>query len=176
MSDLSWLNSHIPCNRCVRFATTVASGHATLATKRMLLLTWAVLAPAGSHQLCLAHSFDHLVAGGVQGARPDGMAGLKSRRAPSENETEKERVSDDNHDRARRSGLSANLDLQREGHGDDRAWHQPGLGHAGLRHPQRGLLASNRATADSGSRVHCRGTIRVVRGETRQPLPRVHAG
>src|SRR3954469_3301826 len=47
--------SHTPCNRCVRFATTVASGHATLATKRTLLLTWAGLAPAGSHQLCLAH-------------------------------------------------------------------------------------------------------------------------
>ena len=30
-----------PCNRCVRFATTVASGHATLATKRALLRTWA---------------------------------------------------------------------------------------------------------------------------------------
>src|SRR6516225_4226040 len=50
-----------PCNRCVRFATTVASGHATLATKRTLLLTWAGLSPAGSHQLCLAHSFDDLV-------------------------------------------------------------------------------------------------------------------
>src|SRR6266702_4202405 len=43
--------SHTPCNRCVRFATAVASGHATLATKRTLLLTWAGLAPAGSHQL-----------------------------------------------------------------------------------------------------------------------------
>src|SRR5262249_3487187 len=53
--------SHTPCNRCVRFATTVASGPATLATKRTLLLTWAGLSPAGSHQLCLAHSFDHLV-------------------------------------------------------------------------------------------------------------------
>src|SRR4029453_3856865 len=53
--------SHTPCNCCVRFATTVASGHATLATKRTLLLTWAGLPPAGSHQLCLAHSFDHLV-------------------------------------------------------------------------------------------------------------------
>src|SRR3954469_25085114 len=53
--------SHTPCNRCVRFATTVASGHATLATKRTLLLTWAGLPPAGSHQLCLAQSFDHLV-------------------------------------------------------------------------------------------------------------------
>jgi hypothetical protein len=44
-----------------RFATAVASGHATLATKRTLLLTWAGLPPAGSHQLCLAHSFDHIV-------------------------------------------------------------------------------------------------------------------
>jgi hypothetical protein len=47
--------SHTPCNRCVRFATAVARGHATLATKRTLLLTWAGLAPAGSHQLLLAH-------------------------------------------------------------------------------------------------------------------------
>ena len=39
---------------CVRFATTVASGHATLATKRTLLLTWTGLPPAGSHQLRLA--------------------------------------------------------------------------------------------------------------------------
>jgi hypothetical protein len=38
--------SHTPCNRCVRFATSVASGHATLATKRTLLLTWAGLSPA----------------------------------------------------------------------------------------------------------------------------------
>ena len=29
--------------RCVRFATTVASGYAALATKRTLLLTWAGL-------------------------------------------------------------------------------------------------------------------------------------
>src|SRR5215813_8269790 len=69
MSDLSWLNSHTPCNRCVRFATTVASGHATLATKRTLLLTWAGLPPAGSHQLCLAHSFDHLLGAGDQHRR-----------------------------------------------------------------------------------------------------------
>src|SRR5262249_22813978 len=40
-----------PCNRCVRFASTVASGHATLTTKRALPLTWAGLSPAGSHQL-----------------------------------------------------------------------------------------------------------------------------
>src|SRR3954469_10866091 len=61
--------SHTPCNRCVRFATTVASGHATLATKRTLLLTWAGLPPAGSHQLCLAHSLDHLVGAGEQRQR-----------------------------------------------------------------------------------------------------------
>src|SRR3954462_12740852 len=54
---------------CVRFATTVASGHATLATKRTLLLTWAGLPPAGSHQLCLAHSFDHLVGAREQRGR-----------------------------------------------------------------------------------------------------------
>jgi hypothetical protein len=36
-----------PLQSCVRFATTVASGHATLATKRTLLLIWAGLAPAG---------------------------------------------------------------------------------------------------------------------------------
>src|SRR5258705_11393576 len=61
--------SHTPCNRCVRFATTVASGHATLATKRMLPLTWAGLPPAGSRQLCLAHSFNHLVGAGEQSRR-----------------------------------------------------------------------------------------------------------
>src|SRR5262245_10749065 len=53
--------------------------------------------------------------------------------------------------------------------------YQPGVGHAGLWHSQRGLLASNRATADSGSGVHRGGTIRLVRGETRQPLPDLHA-
>src|SRR5215211_5396917 len=61
--------SHTPCNRCVRFAAAVASDHATLATKRTLLLTWAGLAPAGSHQLCLAHLFDHLVGAAAQRQR-----------------------------------------------------------------------------------------------------------
>src|SRR3954453_22134293 len=72
--------SHTPCNRCVRFATTVASGHATLATKRTLLLTWAGLPPAGSHQLCLAHSFDHLVGERQQAIRhrePERLGSLK---------------------------------------------------------------------------------------------------
>src|SRR5262245_54398196 len=71
-SHLRVAQSHTPCNRCVCFAATVASGHATLATKRTLLLTWVGLSPAGSHQLCLAHSFDHLVGGysrnGIYGA------------------------------------------------------------------------------------------------------------
>src|SRR3954447_12346816 len=44
--------------------------HATLATKRTLLLTWAGLPPAGSHQLCLAHSFNHL-AGAAEQRRRD---------------------------------------------------------------------------------------------------------
>src|SRR5438309_11996411 len=69
MSESFVAQSHTPCNRCVRFATTVASGHATLATKRTLLLTWAGLAPAGSHQLCLAHLLDHLVGDGEQSRR-----------------------------------------------------------------------------------------------------------
>src|SRR2546427_11305243 len=50
MSDLSWLNP-TPHAICVRFVTTVARDHATLATKRALPLTWAGLPPAGSHQL-----------------------------------------------------------------------------------------------------------------------------
>src|SRR5262249_57519854 len=69
-----------PCNRCVRFATTVASGHATLATKRTLLLTWAGLSPAGSHQLCLAHSLDHLVGDREHAGRngqTDGLCALQ---------------------------------------------------------------------------------------------------
>jgi hypothetical protein len=50
-ATLSRLNPTPPRNRCVRFVTTVASAHATLATKRALPLTWTGLPPAGSHQL-----------------------------------------------------------------------------------------------------------------------------
>ena len=46
-----WLDPTPDAIRYVRFASTVASGHATLATKRALPLTWAGLPPAGSHQL-----------------------------------------------------------------------------------------------------------------------------
>src|SRR6266542_4149422 len=73
MSDLSWLNP-------TPHATTVASGHATLATKRTLLLTWAGLAPAGSHQLCLAHLFDDLIGRHQQAGRhhnAEGSRGLE---------------------------------------------------------------------------------------------------
>jgi Peptidase family M23 len=72
--------SRTPCNRCVRFATTVTGAYATLATKRTLLLTWAGLAPAGSHQLCLAHSFNYLVGDSKQHCRygdPERLGGLK---------------------------------------------------------------------------------------------------
>src|SRR6516165_6532641 len=62
MSNLSWTQPHTPCNRCVRFATTVASGHATLATKQDATLYlsrtctgW--IAPASR----LAHLLNHLV-------------------------------------------------------------------------------------------------------------------
>ena len=43
-----------------------------------------------------------------------------------EDGTNKVRESYVNHDRTGRSGLPANLDVERQGHGDDRARHQPG--------------------------------------------------
>src|SRR5215510_13203184 len=69
MSDLSWLNPTPHAIAVYASQTTVASGHATLATKRTLLLTWAGLPPAGSRQLCLAHSFNHLVGAAEQRER-----------------------------------------------------------------------------------------------------------
>src|ERR1700730_7643693 len=52
--------SHTPSNRCVRFATTVASGHATLATKR-LHLTWPDFHRLDRTSFVLAHLLNHLV-------------------------------------------------------------------------------------------------------------------
>src|SRR5436190_6360334 len=80
MSNLSWLN---PTPHAIAvYASQPLSpvGHATLATKRTLLLTWAGLAPAGSRQLCLAHLLDHLVGGGEQvrgDCEPDRFGGLE---------------------------------------------------------------------------------------------------
>src|SRR6516165_3338139 len=103
MSDFSWLNPtpHAIAVYASRPLSPVATQH-SLPSGR-----YPLLGPdfhrLDRTSLRLAHSFDHLVGAGEQGARPDGMAGLQSRRTPSEKETEKERVSDDNRDRAGRS-------------------------------------------------------------------------
>src|ERR1700730_9843624 len=60
--------SHTPSKRCVRFATTVASGHATLATKRTLLLTWAGLAPAD--RAALPGAFPHSITSSAMARSP----------------------------------------------------------------------------------------------------------
>ena len=53
--------SHTPRNGCIRFAATVASDHATLTTKRTLLLTSTDFHRLDRTSLRLAHSFDDLV-------------------------------------------------------------------------------------------------------------------
>src|SRR6516225_1221588 len=69
MSDLSWLNPtpHAIAVYASQPLSPVATQHSL--PRRTLLLTWAGLSPAGSHQLCLAHSFDHLVGAGEQRRR-----------------------------------------------------------------------------------------------------------
>src|SRR5436190_2129900 len=61
MSDLSWLNPtpHAIAVYASQPLSPVATQHSL--PSRTLPFTWAGLSPAGSHQLCLAHSFDHLV-------------------------------------------------------------------------------------------------------------------
>src|SRR6266550_3995232 len=73
MSDLSWLNPtpHAIAVYASRPLSPVATQH-SLPSGRYSL-TWAGLPPAGSRQLCLAHSFDHLV-GAHQNCRRDGNA------------------------------------------------------------------------------------------------------
>src|SRR5215469_18182340 len=67
-----WLDPTPDAIRYVRFASTVASGHATLATKRALPLTWAGLPPAGSHQLAWrTHSITSSARGGATPGSPD---------------------------------------------------------------------------------------------------------
>jgi CubicO group peptidase (beta-lactamase class C family) len=77
--------SHTPCNRCVRFATAVANGHATLATKRRLPLTWVPdlgrtrtgwIAPAcGWRTYSITWSARSRIAVGT--VRPSGLAVLR---------------------------------------------------------------------------------------------------
>src|SRR2546426_9685384 len=66
MSDLSWLNPtpHVIAVYASQPLLPVATQH-SLPSGRYSL-TWAGLPPAGSRQLCLAHSFDHLVGAGEQ--------------------------------------------------------------------------------------------------------------
>src|SRR5438034_4458865 len=61
MSDLSWLNPtpHAIAVYASQPLSPVATQHSL--PSRTLPFTWAGLSPAGSHQLCLAHSLDHLV-------------------------------------------------------------------------------------------------------------------
>src|SRR5438309_6812670 len=61
MSDLTRLNPtpHAIAVYASQPLSPVATQHSL--PSRTLPFTWAGLAPAGSHQLCLAHSLDHLV-------------------------------------------------------------------------------------------------------------------
>src|SRR5437763_13399951 len=61
MSDLSWLNPtpHAIAVYASQPPSPVATQHSL--PSRTLPFTWAGLSPAGSHQLCLAHSFDYLI-------------------------------------------------------------------------------------------------------------------
>src|SRR6184192_1438352 len=66
MSDLTRLNPtpHAIAVYASQPPSPVATQHSL--PSRTLPFTWAGLSPAGSHQLCLAHSFDHLVGEGEQ--------------------------------------------------------------------------------------------------------------
>src|SRR5437588_7940048 len=69
MSDLTRLN---PTPQAIAvYASQPLSPVATQHSlpSRTLPFTWAGLSPAGSHQLCLAHSFDHLVGDGEHAGR-----------------------------------------------------------------------------------------------------------
>src|SRR5205085_10511843 len=66
MSDLTRLNPtpHAIAVYASQPLSPVATQHSL--PSRTLPFTWAGLSPAGSHQLCLAHSLDHLVGDGEQ--------------------------------------------------------------------------------------------------------------
>src|SRR5438477_7705077 len=67
MSDLTRLNPtpHAIAVYASQPLSPVATQHSL--PSRTLPFTWAGLSPAGSHQLCLAHSLDHLVGAQQQG-------------------------------------------------------------------------------------------------------------
>src|SRR5215469_2326027 len=69
MSDLSWLNPtpHAIAVYASQPLSPVATQH-SLPSGRYSF-TWAGLAPARSHQLCLTHSLDHLVGTQQNGSR-----------------------------------------------------------------------------------------------------------
>src|SRR6266446_6255671 len=80
MSDLSWLNPtpHAIAVYASQLLSPVATQHSL--PSGTLLLTWAGLSPAGSHQLFLAHSFDHLVGAAEHRERhgePERLRGLE---------------------------------------------------------------------------------------------------
>src|SRR5881227_3623207 len=66
MSDLTRLNPtpHAIAMYASQPLSPVATQHSL--PSRTLPFTWAGLSPAGSHQLCLAHSLDHLVGASEQ--------------------------------------------------------------------------------------------------------------
>src|SRR6516162_1371395 len=75
MSNLSWLNPtpHAIAVYASHPPSPVATQHSL--PSRTLPFTWAGLAPAGSHQLGLAHLLDHLV-----GAQQDRLRHRQAKR------------------------------------------------------------------------------------------------
>src|SRR5437660_12906989 len=69
MSDLTRLNPtpHVIAVYASQPLSPVATQHSL--PRRTLPFTWAGLSPAGSHQLCLAHSFNYLVGAREQPGR-----------------------------------------------------------------------------------------------------------
>jgi hypothetical protein len=60
-----------PMQSLCTLRNAIATGHATLATKRTLLLTWGGLSPAGSHQLCGWRTYSI-----TSSARPSSVGGI----------------------------------------------------------------------------------------------------
>src|SRR5438309_6645205 len=77
MSDLTRLNPtpHAIAVYASQPLSPVSTQHSL--PIRTLPFTWAGLSPAGSHQLCLAHSFNHLIAPSITQARHDPLLHLR---------------------------------------------------------------------------------------------------